>query len=206
MRKKTFIIIFSALFLFSVSLISGWADEHTAFRDGLEAYQKKDYAKALRLWRSLAKKGHAKAQYNLGILYFQGSGVPKDVREAFKWFSKSAKQGYVKAQYHLGLMFFSGEGIKQNDKEAVKWFQKAAEQGDDLAQYSLAAMYVYGKGVPKDYVKAHFWSNLSARQGNKDAAKARDDIARNMTPSQIINARLLAREWKPKKKKTKKEF
>lgn len=204
--KKTFFIALSAAF-FIIGLNSiGHASERTEFRDGLSAYRDKNYSKAIRIWRSLAEKGHDKAQYNLGIVYFQGAGASKDAKKAVKWFRKSAMQGYADAQYHLGLMFLNGEGVKQNDKNAGKWFRKAAEQGDELAQYSLAAMYVYGKGVPKDYVKAHLWSNLAARQGNKDAAEARDNIARNMTPEQIINARLLARKWKPKKKETKKDF
>lgn len=179
----------------------GWADDRGDFKDGMKAYQDRDFPKALRLWRALADKGHINAQYNLGILYFQGAGVTKDRKKALELFQKSAKQGFSDAQYHLGLMYLNGEGVTQSDKEAVKWFREAAEQGDDLAQYSLAAMYLYGKGVKKDLVKAHMWSNLAARQGNKDAEKARDQIAHNMTPEEIINARLMAREWKPKGKK-----
>ncbi|MEE9240571.1 MAG: tetratricopeptide repeat protein [bacterium] len=208
-RKKTFFFIISAIFLFAGLNSPGRAAEQSGFRDGMEAYKEQNYKKAFRLWHSLAEKGHAKAQYNLAILYIQGNGTSKNPREAAKWLRKSAKQGHANAQYNLGLMFLNGEGVKKSDKEAIKWFRKAAEQDDGLAQYNLAAMYVYGKGVRKDYVKAHMWSNLAARQGNKDAEKARDDIARNMTPEQIINARLLAREWKSrnkKKKGTKKEF
>jgi TPR repeat protein len=204
-QKKTFIIIFSAFFLFSALSLPGWAGKHFTFRDGFAAYKEKDFAKAFRIWRPLAKKGFAKAQFNLAILYIRGAGTPKNPREAIKWLRKSANQDHAGAQYNLGLMYLNGEGIKQSDKEAVKWFRKAAEKGDPLAQYGLSAMYVYGKGVSKDYVKAHLWSNLAARRGIKEAEKARDDIAGNMTPEQIISARILAREWKPKKKKSKKE-
>ena len=59
-------------------------------------------------------------------------------------------------------------------------------------------MYDNGEGVPQDYVTAHMWFNLAAASGNKDAVKARDIVAAQMTPAQIAEAQKLAREWKPK--------
>lgn len=40
--------------------------------------------------RRKAEAGDAKAQYNLGICYTFGQGVPKDAAEAVKWFRKAA--------------------------------------------------------------------------------------------------------------------
>src|SRR5271155_902737 len=39
------------------------------FEDALAAYERSDYATALRLFRPLANQGIAKAQYNLGVMY-----------------------------------------------------------------------------------------------------------------------------------------
>ncbi len=36
---------------------------------GLEAYNRGDFATALREWQPLAEQGHAAAQYNLGRMY-----------------------------------------------------------------------------------------------------------------------------------------
>ena len=41
----------------------------------------------------LAERGHAGAQYNLGITYYIGEGVPQDYAEARKWYLKAAEQG-----------------------------------------------------------------------------------------------------------------
>ncbi len=38
--------------------------------DGLAAYESKDYATALKLWRPLAEQGNADAQNNLGFMYY----------------------------------------------------------------------------------------------------------------------------------------
>jgi TPR repeat protein len=63
-----------------------WAD----FRAGLDAYNRSDYATALREWRPLAEQGDTHAQYNLGVLYLNGQGVPQDDVRACMWFSLAA--------------------------------------------------------------------------------------------------------------------
>ena len=52
--------------------------------DGYTAYNAGDYATALREWRPLAEQGNADAQYNLGMMYDEGEGVPQDDAEAVK--------------------------------------------------------------------------------------------------------------------------
>ena len=61
--------------------------------DAFAAQEKGDFATALQLIRPLAEHGSADAQYNLGIMYFTGQGVPKDSAEAAKWFRLAADQG-----------------------------------------------------------------------------------------------------------------
>ena len=45
-----------------------------------------------------AEQGDAKAQFNLGFIYSNGKGVPKDYAEAVKWTRKAAEQGHAEAQ------------------------------------------------------------------------------------------------------------
>ena len=97
--------------------------------------------------RVRAEQGHALAQYNLGLMYANGEGVPQDDKEAFNWYRKSAEQGHAGAQVNLGLMYTNGEGVPQDDKQALKWFRKAAEQGDAQAQVNLGVMYEEGAGT-----------------------------------------------------------
>ena len=44
------------------------------------------------------RAGIPKAQYNLGVSYDHGVGVPQDYAEAVKWYRKAAKQGHPTAQ------------------------------------------------------------------------------------------------------------
>ena len=80
-------------------------------------------------------------EYNLGRMYANGEGVPKDFVEAVKWYRLAAEQGVAYAQYNLGYMYSSGEGVPKDFVEAVKWYRLAAEQGVAYAQYNLGLMY-----------------------------------------------------------------
>jgi TPR repeat protein len=166
--------------------------------DAFAAYDRGDYAEAMRLWRPLAEQGDTSAQYFLGVMYYKGQGVPQDYVEAAKWYRKAAEQGDTGAQYILSGMYYEGQGVPQDVAEAVKWSRMAAEQGYDSAQSILGAMYATGEGVPQDDVEAHMWFNLAAAQGNENGKKNRDIVAKRMTSEQIAEAQRLAREWKPK--------
>ena len=61
--------------------------------------------------RQKAEAGDATAQYSLGLMYYNGEGVPKDSAEAVKWYRKAADQGYADAQFNLGLNYANGEGV-----------------------------------------------------------------------------------------------
>ena len=68
--------------------------------------------------RLRAEQGDADAQYNLGVMYANGEGVPQDDEEAARWWLLGADQGLVNAQYRLGFAYETGQGVPQDDKEA----------------------------------------------------------------------------------------
>ena len=136
--------------------------------------------------------------FNLGLMYFNGQGVPQDYAQAAKWFRLAADQGNADAQFHLGLMYYFGEGVSQDDVEAAKWYRLAADQGHASAQFNLGVMYANGQGVRRNYVQAEKWYSLATDQGYADGAKLRDLAVKQMTPQQIAQAQELARNWKPK--------
>ena len=146
--------------------ISGGFVRAGTVEDGLAAYQRGDYAIALRLWRPLAAQGNAAAQNDIGWAYLNGKGVPKDYSEAVKWLRLSAAQGNAAAQTNLGWMYQNGVGVPQDYDQAVKWSQLAATQGEALAQTNLGLMYAKRQGVSQDYEEAVRLFRLSAAQGN----------------------------------------
>jgi TPR repeat protein len=154
-----------------------------------------DYAKAKQLWEQAAAQGNAQAQYNLGLLYYNGQGVPQDYTKAREWFEKAAAQGLAQAQQSL---------------KAREWYEQAAAQGFPQSQQELKAQlalgwlydrgvqYANGQGVPQDNVRAHMWYSLAEAHvigvQQRWASDARDYVASRMTPAQIAEAQRLAQQ------------
>ncbi len=105
-----------------------------------------------------------------------------------------AKQGDADTLLFLGGRYYYGWGTPQDYQKATEFFKFASENGIATGQHLLAQMYNRGHGFPKDYVIAYMWANISASKDDEDAAKLRDDIAKNMTTEQIAEAQKLARE------------
>jgi TPR repeat protein len=103
------------------------------FEDGFAAASRGDYTTAYRLWRPLAEQGVPGAQYNLGVMYANGEGVPKDEREAVRWYRKAAEQGAPSAQFNLAYLYATGRGVPKDDVQAYVWWNLAAAQGHEDA-------------------------------------------------------------------------
>ena len=127
------------------------------------------YKIVARWYNEAADQGYAKAQYNLGLMYFYGNGVEQDLEKAFNCFHKAALQGLPEAQLFLGLMYFNGQGVEQDFKEAARWFHAAAEQGLPEAQFNLGGIYFNGQGVEQDFKEAARWFHAAAEQGHAKA-------------------------------------
>ncbi len=132
------------------------------FHDGIQAANRKDFAKALAEFEPLAEQGHPGAQFNLGVMYLHGRGVERSLGKAIELFRKAAAQDHAGAMNNIGRLLVEGKGVKQDFAEAVRWFRKAAKK-NTIARNNLAQMYLTGRGVEKDYKKALFWLKQAAK-------------------------------------------
>ena len=112
-----------------------------------------------------AEQGSVEAQYNLGVMYDNGHGVPQNYTTAVKFYERAAEQGHAMAQSNLGVMYRNGRGVAQNYTTAVKFYERAAEQGYAMAQCNLGVMYEQGLGVPQNYTTARQWYEKAAAGG-----------------------------------------
>lgn len=115
------------------------------YEDAKAAYERRDYATALRIFRPLADKGHALAQVHLGSMYGLGQGVPQNDAEALKWWRLAAAQGNATAQVNLGFIYSAGRGVAQNYADAMKWFRRAADQGTHSASFTSGSCTRWAK-------------------------------------------------------------
>ncbi len=150
------------------------ADDAADVAAGWAAYQKGDHARALKILKPLAEAGNADAQYDLGSMYSDGHGVPRDPREAKAWWEKAANQGQTDAEFSLGflLLYGAGEGdtaIAADPAAGLPWIEKAGSQGSLAAQQFLAYQYWSGTLLPADQAKAVYWASRMAESGRPEA-------------------------------------
>ena len=79
-----------------------------------------------------SNQSNASAQYNLGLMYSEGQGVPQDHVEGLVWYRRAADQGNASAQFSLGIMYANGYGITRDYVEAYKWTLLAEMNGKDV--------------------------------------------------------------------------
>jgi hypothetical protein len=143
--------------------------------------------------KSLAEKGDAEAELQMGLRHTSMAWGMKDDKMAAEWFEKAARHDQIEAGYRYGLALLEGRGVIQDYKEAFYWLEKAARQGHSLAQFALGGMYQSGAAIDSDIERAYLWFNLAAAQGVGNAASARDSMAKLLTPTQIASIQEEAR-------------
>ena len=143
------LLILSVLLL---SLLVGNPAFSADFQKGVDAYDRRDYATALREWKPLAEQGNADAQFNLGLMYEKGWGVPQDYKTAMKWYRLAAEQGDADSQFNSTDFQKGLDAAQKGDfATALKEWKPLADQGNANAQSNLGLMYDNGKGVPQHY-------------------------------------------------------
>ena len=116
-------------------------------------------------WMKEADQGDALAQYNIGVVYGKGLGVPLDYKEAIRWYRAAAEQGHAFAQNNLGSMYDEGKGVPQDYKEAVRWNRASAEQGNVIAKFNLGNSYSAGRRNTSGLPGSHPLVSCSGRAG-----------------------------------------
>ena len=154
-----------------------------------------DVTKGIELLSSAARRRSLSARFNLGMAYYNGDGVPRDMRKAARWFQLAVRQNFSEAQYTLGVLLLDGEeGLPQNVEEGMKLIKLAASQGhlgakDELHKKAIAPSavsvrndtdavkikeakkYYTGTGVPQDYRRAFALFSPLAQNGDAVAAR-----------------------------------
>jgi TPR repeat protein len=134
-------------------------------KDGVDAWQRGQFASAVSIWRPLAKAGDPDAAFDLGQAYKLGRGVPTDLTKARSLFGQAAKAGHAESVANYGLLLF------QNGQRAaaMPWIMQASEAGDPRAQYVYATALFNGDFVPRNAPKAYALMSRAAAAGLPEA-------------------------------------
>jgi TPR repeat protein len=155
--------------LAGVALFAPLVGVASPYDDAVVASGQHDFISARNLFGEAAQAGDARAQYNLGRMWLDGEGGPRDYGQALKWSEKAADQGIPAAQYNLGRIYGEGLGVRRDPQRATAWYEKAAARGFSSAQVKLGDMYAAGRGVPVDPNRAAELYGAAAEQGDDGA-------------------------------------
>jgi TPR repeat protein len=81
------------------------------------------------------------AQYNLGRLYLDGTGVGQDSRQAARWFNLAAEKGHHPSQALLGHLLVNGQGILRQRSRGLMWLILAREAADPAKDQWITDLY-----------------------------------------------------------------
>ena len=163
-----------------------WAQSVKA---GIDAWQHADYAGAVAIWRPLAEKGDADAEFNLGQAYRLGRGVPTNLATAKTWLERAANQGHVDAQTTLGLLLFQNG----DQAEGLKWLKKAADQGEARALLVYGTALVNGDSLTQDPALGYAYVSRAAAQGLQPAKDTLAQLDQLLTAADRKRGAALAR-------------
>jgi len=174
-----------------------WAD----FDSGVMLFEQGDLKGAIQEFTPAAQNGDRRAQYMLGAILLTSAKDDAATGKAAQWFEKAAVQGHVEAQVELARLYRLGMGVPQDSMKMLKWYTAAATKGHVGAQLLVADAYAYGDGVEPDLVKAYVWYAIAMEYWGDLVRTAHDNVASQMTPAQIRDAKtqLSARKSKGKK-------
>jgi localization factor PodJL len=119
--------------------------------------------------RTAGAAGNPAAEYEIGVRFAEGRGVPANMELAVQWLERAAGQGLAPAQYRLGSLYEKGQGVKKDLEKARTLYLAAADKGNAKAVHNLAVLYAEGIDGKPDYRTAAQWFRKAAERGVADS-------------------------------------
>lgn len=166
---KGALLIVSITFIFSHPAISQtWEDVERAL-----AEENMEEAAQIITKLGVSDVEDAEAQYHIGFMYYDGTGVHKNNEAAFQWMRASAEKDFSPAQLTLAKMYSNGIGVNKDTKRYHWWMRKAAIQGDSEAQYMMGFLSsnIFDENLPYSTREGIRWLERAANQGHVEAMR-----------------------------------
>lgn len=143
--------------------------------------------KVLYYLKESSKNKYPDAQYMLGMIYYEGKYINRDINKtiyyltplaneginikssnddinSFVYFVKYSRGCYVNAKLILAKIYYEGKYIARDINIAIHYLTPLANLNCAEAQYTLAMIYYEGKYVYRDMTKVINYLNLSSNQ------------------------------------------
>ena len=197
------------LVLLLVSFLSSPA--FAGFKEGKDAYDRKDWVEAITELRPLAESGDDRAMIILANMYNDGLGVIQSYRGAMSLYKRAAiEKNNTEAMVAIAAMHISGLGVSKNLNTTLQWSKRAAQLGNQQGAFFYALILLRGNksstdNIQPDIYNSYKWFRIAAaeKQDSKfqHAAEelAKRIASKKMTTEETAKADKEAADWKPVK-------
>ena len=117
-------------------------------------------------WLRKAAEWNNRAQWQLGVMYAAGDGVPQDTKTALDWLRSAVEHGIG----YEGLVYFSAQGEPKDKSRAINWLREFVKtrDRDDTRLYS-DILYSGNSDMAQNMAEAAGWLRKTAEQGFVEA-------------------------------------
>jgi TPR repeat protein len=110
------------------------------------------------------------AALQLGRIYHEGIGVPRNIPKALEYWERAVSVGNIPAKFHIGLsLLTTPENSPEQSKRGFDLLLTAAEAGHLESSYCIGWCYRYGRGVEPNYITAAQIFSNAAKVGHQEA-------------------------------------
>ena len=132
-----------------------------------------DVATAIEQYEKAAALGVTAACWQLGQIYFYGTGISPDQAQAEHYLEQAAQTGHIAAQTLLADLLAA-----QRKSEALEWYRRAADKEQAEAQAKLAQYALTGELSERDPFQAARYAKAAAEKNHPEALKIMGDLYR----------------------------
>ncbi|MCD7948687.1 MAG: sel1 repeat family protein [Erysipelotrichaceae bacterium] len=138
-------------------------NDNTLMIKALNDMLERNYDKAEKRFKKLARKNNAQALYWLGEIYISKDYRYYDVAQALLYFEKAADLGYVLAMSKAGNLYFN-----KDYQKALYYYQMGASNNDTYCLNRMGYIVANFNGDSHDYVKAIQYFAASLNDDSED--------------------------------------
>ena len=132
-----------------------------------------DVETAIEQYEKAAALGVTAACWQLGQIYFYGTGVNHNHAQAERYLEQAAQAGHIAAQTLLADLLAA-----QRKPEALEWYRRAADKEQAEAQAKLAQYALTGELSERDPFQAARYAKAAAEKDHPEALKIMGDLYR----------------------------
>ncbi|MCK5518884.1 MAG: sel1 repeat family protein [Alphaproteobacteria bacterium] len=179
------------------------------FKEGKDAYNRKDWVEAITELRPLAESGDDRAMIILANMYNDGLGVAQSYKGAMSLYKRAAiEKNNTEAMIAIAAMHISGLGVSKNLNTALQWSKRAAQLGNQQGAFFCALILLRGNKSPTDDIQPDIYNSYkwfriaAAEEQNPKFQQAAEKLAKHiadlkLTAEETAKADKETADWKP---------